>query len=200
MIQYYRIDHRGLQTIDKNHEPQWVQLQDPSEAEITSIIRDYQLPNDIFIAKDYPDEVSRYETIYSPYHHHLSELVLFNLHPNSNLPMEEQLQPISFIFTDKVVISCANQGCKTLDQFIINHQNHITSIELFLLHMILSIYQNFAHELEAMKKIIDRLDQNARITTKNEELFLLSDTERKLVYLDHTLSDQALALKNLWND
>lgn len=45
-------------------------------------------------------------------------------------------------------------------------------------------------ELTEMKKRIDSLDQEARKTTENEELYKQADLERDIVYIDHTLRDQ----------
>lgn len=200
MIKYYAISANGTQLTNDPTSAQWIRLQDPSQEEIYEIIDTYKLPDGLFIMEDYPDEVSRYEKIYSQDHDSLAELVLFNLNHDEHLPMEDQLQPISFIFSENFVISCANQGSETIDTFLDENHHHIYSVELFIIHIIHFIYHHFAFELDTMKRVIDRLDQNARVTTKNEELFLLADTERELVYLDHTLEDQALALKNLWND
>ena len=41
------------------------------------------------------------------------------------------------------------------------------------------------------------MDAAARKTTENNELFNLADTERDMVYLDHTLKDQNLTVNHL---
>lgn len=52
------------------------------------------------------------------------------------------------------------------------------------------LYTHYIEELLEIKKDIDELDVAARKTTENDALFKLADTERKIVYLDHTLADQ----------
>ena len=72
--------------------------------------------------------------------------------------------------------------------------------ETLIGHLISLINVHFVSELRRQKQTIDQLDRSARVTTKNAELFKLADTERDLVYLQHTLEDQRRVLARLWKD
>ena len=63
----------------------------------------------------------------------------------------------------------------------------------------LDIYTHYVKELKEMKKRIDSLDQEARKTTENEELYKQADLERDIVYIDHTLRDQKGTMDALWD-
>ncbi|MGM0212880.1 magnesium transporter [Enterococcus sp. AZ109] len=60
------------------------------------------------------------------------------------------------------------------------------------------VYTHYIAELLRVKETIDELDQAARKTTKNDELFRMADTERDVVFIDHTLKGQTKTLKALW--
>ena len=199
MIHYYCID-QGIQATENKEAANWLQLQSPSKGEVQAIIDKFQLPADIFIASERPDEVARLEHIDSLGPDRFYELVIFNINPKDSLPMEEQIQPISFIFSDKVLITCSNQDSDIMDVLLTNYQDQVTSIESFILYAILHIYRLFIEQLDILKSDIDVLDQNARKTMSAQELFTLADTERELVFIDHTLKDQALAMATLWKE
>lgn len=199
MITYYHIEN-GIQDGIPKSQANWIRMQNPSQEEITSILNEFQLPKDIFIATDRPDEVARLEKISHPSKTTFYELVIFNMNPESSLPMEEQIQPISFIFSEDILITCSNQGSEIMDDIIKMHGSDVDSIESFILYAILYIYRSFIRELDYLKVAIDQLDQDARQTTSTDELFSLADTERELVFIDHSLKDQANAVTALWNE
>lgn len=63
-----------------------------------------------------------------------------------------------------------------------------------LLVLIQSIFYQNNHLNEKLKSIyqkIQKLDQAARKTTKTKELTALTDVTKELVFLEHTLEDQA---------
>lgn len=198
MITYYKILD-GIQECTED-EANWIRLQNPSNEEVTRIIETFTLPDDIFIAAERPDEVARLERIDHPTYDHCYELVVFDINPDSSLPMEVQLEPISFIRVGNKLITCSSHGAETLNTFMKKYNDRITNIETFIAYSLLRIYRGFARELDQIKVQIDKLDREARQTTKNEKLFLLADMEREMVFLDNTLKDQDPVVNELWEN
>lgn len=199
MISYYAITNQAIQETDATT-ANWIHLEQPNRDEIQRLIDRFELPQDIFIATDRPDIVARLEKIPDHKQNTFYEFVVFNLHPQSSLPMEEQLQPVSFIFSEDRVITCTNQKISLFQGLLNQYADKIHSIPSFIVYAVLSIYRQYIRELDNIKQTIDKLDLDARQTMSADELFLLADTERELVFLDHTLKDQATAVQTLWRD
>ncbi|SEQ38071.1 magnesium transporter [Ignavigranum ruoffiae] len=199
MISYYSIDKNKIQESELS-QSNWIHLEQPTSEEVQVVIECFHLPQDIFIATDRPDIVARLEKIPDDRAESLYEFVVFSLDPHSALPMEQQLQPLSFIFSEDLVITCSYHQTTISQNLLSNYAQKINSIPTFIVYAILCIYRQYIRELDVMKETIDKLDRDARQTMSADELFLLADTERELVFLDHTLKDQATAVQTLWQD
>lgn len=62
------------------------------------------------------------------------------------------------------------------------------------------IYSHYIQELRKIKEVIDALDDDARETTKNEALDRLANTERVVIFLDHTLQEQKETLQTFFEE
>ncbi len=199
MIDHYLIQPDGVTTTSRDN-ANWIVLQDASDDETQQVIDTYELPANIFDNANEGVEVSelkklkhtRFATSYS--------LVLTNLSAATDDSIEERLEPLSFVVTDQFLITYVCQDSTFIERLLEQHATEITSNELLVSYAILEIYEHYVMELTALKTTIDELDQAARETTRNDELFRLANTQRTMVFLDQTLQDQAKTLKAMFNN
>ncbi|MBU7465232.1 magnesium transporter CorA family protein [Lactiplantibacillus pentosus] len=199
MIDHYLIQSDGITTTSRDN-ANWIVLQGASDDETQQVIDTYELPANIFDNANEGVEVSelkklkhtRFATSYS--------LVLTNLSAATDDSIEKRLEPLSFIVTDQFLITYVCQDSTFIERLLEQHATEITSNELLVSYAILEIYEHYVMELTALKTTIDELDQAARETTRNDELFRLANTQRTMVFLDQTLQDQAKTLEAMFKN
>lgn len=199
MILRFSITKDGI--ISANEELcNWLVIQEASETELTQIVKKYQLPHDLFIGGDDAEEITHYEKMPNGKLGELTILSLMNLNTAQDLPIEKRLEPLIFVFAHELTITFVGDNSHFIDDFLTQHAQKITSKERLCAYIIKMTYTHYLKELKHIKKEIDALDQAARTTTKNEELFRLADTQRTMVYLDNTLQGQKETLNYLWEE
>lgn len=200
MINYYQItSDRGIKQSDEET-GNWMSLQDLTDKEQQDIIKKYHLPNDIFLGVDQAEEVSRLERLDGTKLKDAYILVITNLSAETDARIEQRLEPLIFILSDTLLITHVKQKSEFLDRLLEKYSEKTTSLEKLCAYVILMVYAHYTAELLRLKETIDHLDESARETTRNDELFLLADTERDVVYIDHTLQGQTKTLKALWEN
>lgn len=200
MITYYEItDKQGIQKSSSN-EGNWIVLEKATESEQADIVSTYQLPRNIFIGGDEAEEVSRLEQMDNPVLGDIKILVLTNLSAKTDQSIEQRLEPLIFIISDALIITYVGDNSNFVDRFIKRFSNETSDLNKLCANVIYLTYAHFIKELLRVKKVIDELDQAARKTTENEALFRLADTQRDVIYLDHTLRGQAKTLTILWEE
>lgn len=196
MLDDYFIGRKGVMTTDEDHS-NWLVIDSSNTKEIEQVIKKYELPQDIFVGVSYPEEVSRMEELTGTSLNQPISLVLLNL-SNEKETIEKRLTPISFVYSNDLLISCVDKKTDFFVRLIEKYGQVINTFEKAIAYSILEIYTHFVKELKVMKKKIDALDKEARKTTENEELYKQADLEREIVYIDHTLRDQKATLDQLW--
>lgn len=200
MISYYNISSQKGMMNGTKEQMNWLVLSKASLAEQKQVIKDYQLPKEIFSGGDEAEEISHLIKMKNKQLGLISVLSLTNLSANTQQIIEERLAPLIFIFSDDLVITYVGDNSDFIERFQEKYAPEITSAQRLCAFVILMIYTRYIKELSTLKQTIDHLDEAARKTTENEELFRLADTERTIVYLDHTLSGQKDTLNQLWQD
>ncbi|MFD1465153.1 magnesium transporter CorA family protein [Lapidilactobacillus mulanensis] len=200
MYQHYQITETGVAEKNRADETNWLVLNEATPAELAEIITQYNLPDDIFQAGDQAEEVTRYETLSDTNLTNAQVLVLIDLSAENEERIEQRLQPITIIKSDELLIFHLCKGSNFTERLIQKYEQKLSSVARVIGFSIYAMATHFIVELEHKKEIIDQLDRSARVTTKNTELFRLADTQRDMVYLDHTLTDQRDTLKKLWQD
>lgn len=199
MIDYYTIKEEAPLKKASKDVANWLVMSNATDEDRTEIIKEFRLPEDIFAGSEKPEEVSRLERIRDGRLSDVYSLVLTDLSHDADAAIEERLKPITFIFSTELVITYVPRNSNFVERLLAKHGEKIHNPETLITYSALMIYSHYVQELLAVKKTIDELDESARKTTENKALFRLADTERTLVYLDHTLTDQKGTLKQLWD-
>ncbi|OTN75696.1 hypothetical protein A5886_000772 [Enterococcus sp. 8G7_MSG3316] len=189
MFRYYKIEEKKVTESTKD-DYNWLVITGSDPNEQRELLDRYQLPEDIFIGSNEPEEVSRLEHLRNTKLTHPMLYTLIDLSEVTNERIEDRLEPITFIYADDLMITYASDRSNLIERLIEKHEQDIDHFEDVIAYATLMIYTHFIKGLQHMKRRIDELDEAARKTTENNELFNLADTERDMVYLDHTLRDQ----------
>lgn len=114
MREYFTVNESGF-TKSTQDAYNVVLLQEPVDTVATQeIIKQHHLPRDLFLGSDVPEAVSRLERLQETNLSNAFALVLLNLTSDMTLPVEERLQPISFIKSDSLLIL---YSCKQTNLF-----------------------------------------------------------------------------------
>lgn len=196
MFYYYKVDGQRIQEATKE-DHNWLIIQDSTEEERGKVLKKYRLPADIYIGTDEPEEVSRIERLWDTNLKNPISLILVDLGANKEEHVEKRLEPISFILSEDLLITYIAKDSQLLDHLIEKHPD-VKNFNELIAYSLLMIYTHYIMDLKRLKKRIDHLDASARNTTENKELFRLADTERDVVYLDHTLKDQDTTVREFF--
>lgn len=195
MIHYYSVDEKGLQKSSTASGNFWFYNQ-PTNNEIAALCAEFELPEDLFDGLHHPEEVSRLEVMHTDRHGTVAAAVFLDLERVAETTIEKRLKPIIMFLTEEKLVM-ATFGNDHLPKKLLRQAQPIQTLEQVMATCILVMYTEYVKELRRLKKDIDHLDQAARKTTENEELYRLADLERSVVYLEKTLENQKETLQQL---
>ncbi|KRM79350.1 mit family metal ion transporter cora [Lapidilactobacillus dextrinicus DSM 20335] len=200
MLTYYEINEKsGIKKGTQEH-GNWLVLSKATASEQQQVIETYQLPQDIFKGADEAEEIARFEEMSNSKLGDFKILSITDLSAETEVKIEARLEPLIFIIASHQIITYIGDNSIAVKRFVEKYPTEVTSTAKLLGLMVLMIYTHYIKELLTIKKTIDQLDQSARKTTETAELHRLADTERDVVFLDHTLRGQKKILSHLWDD
>jgi len=171
----------------------------PSLEEKNEIIEAYNLPEDVFDFDDLPTVAPRIEFLYNE---KLGDTLIFVfsniVRTEENSSVEARLETHTFILGQEKMFWITNKDTATLNQELIELKSFtIDSLESVILNAGLLSYTHFTAELAKQKRIIDQLNQTVVDSTKRQVLIDVSETERNMVMLRHTIDTQEVAFTRL---
>lgn len=83
-LRYYFVDDEKKVTETDENKYNWLILDNKKPEEIQQAIKEFELPDDIFVGTEYPEEVSRMERLYETKLAHPFSLVVINLDQSDN--------------------------------------------------------------------------------------------------------------------
>ncbi|MBO1304676.1 magnesium transporter CorA family protein [Enterococcus sp. 669A] len=183
------LEQSTITTGEKTRE--WLSITAPTEEEILSYAAKFDLPKDVFTLHPFTEEVSRIEILDSDKLGQCVSLVLISYQVEQDVSdsVEGALLPISFLFSEDRVITVASDTYELLKM-----QRMFEACEgdaaQFIIAYILYTYHNYLLALNKQKRMIDEVNEASKNSTEKDNLILLRDIEKNLVYLEHTLDDQ----------
>lgn len=156
----------------------------------------------MFDFDDIPHVAPRIESLYNE---NLGDTLIFVfsniIDVDDNTSVEKRLESHTFILGQEVLFWFMNDKDSTLDeQFLKKKGSQTDSLQSILLNAGLISYTNFTDELHKQKRVIDELNERAINTTSRDVLIDVSDTERNMVMLQHTIDTQEKAFTKLLED
>lgn len=173
-----------------------------SDEEERVFLKKYNLPQDVFYFDDIKPVAPRYENIQNKFLGETIILVLSNIVPSKTPSnVEDRLESHVFILGEQQLFWFIKDEDSQFDKELIKiHSQDVSSIQSIIMHAALLSYSHFTEELAYQKEQIDYLNKQADNRTSNEILSQVTDTERNLVILEHTISTQENAIHYLLKD
>lgn len=169
-----------------NHEPQILIYEKATTNDLATIAANWEIDPSLFEKITSATEVSQFSSLPQRIMTNAKLLITFDFNYSTSA-IEKELLPIIAIFDQKHLILCSSGDLSELK----NKIRDLTEPLTIIIHSLLFQNQHLDQKLSQIKRKIDQLDQAARQTTKTKELTALTDVTRELVYLEHTLEDQA---------
>ncbi|MGG5317890.1 magnesium transporter CorA family protein [Enterococcus sp. AZ072] len=169
----------------------WLSIIEPTEEQIQQYTVQFDLPKDIFTLHPFTEEVSRAETLSSNELGSCVSLVLvsYQVEKDASNSVEGALLPISFLFSDELIITVSSGNFERL-KIQRMFEECEGEVAPFIISYLLYTYHNYLVALNKQKRMIDEVNDVSKNSTEKENLILLRDIEKNLVYLEHTLDDQ----------
>lgn len=196
MLQTFIIKDQQLQiTTGQDQEATVFLLSSPTQDEIQSICRQFDLAPVTFARRNSAVEVSRFHTLKSRILTDAQLLVMFDFNFDYR-PIDDQLTPAIVIFDHRHLIICTQNSAvsfKSLQAAVSEHD----LIAAIVFHPVDFWLDNLNHAMKKFEKEITRLNDAADTTIKNDELHALARLVRKFAYFEHTVNDQTSTINAL---
>ncbi|KRM20650.1 magnesium transporter CorA family protein [Latilactobacillus graminis] len=202
MLETYRFDSakKKLTKHTKIQSNSWINVTDPSTAEIDLLTKKLHIPSDFIYYSLDADESARAE--HDPDYH--ATLIIFDmpiLEKDSKNPDKYlyKTSPLGIIVTDSAILTINKTPVSFLQSFIdgqikgFNPQDYHRSV-LQILFRISTIYLQYLRDINRSRETIETRLQNS---LQNEELFDLMTIQRGLVYFMMSLKTDKMVLASL---
>lgn len=190
MIYAYSINEENIVHLIENHKSykaDWLHLTDPSETELENLAAEYKFPIDFLNSAFDPDEVARYENL-----EELKEglwnlvILLFPIKTkDKNGYLEYITRPLSIIVSEKLLITASLELPYYLKDIMNNqlvHSIDITNHVQFILHVAMSISNDYIHYLKEINKATEQLEENISESSESAQLLKLMKLQKSLVF------------------
>lgn len=188
-------DDKLLELNQDNIEPgAWISLIKPTAEELIITERLTQAPQDFVRSALDPEESSRIEIE----DNHI--LVLINVPVNhEDRPGEYDTIPLGIIVTPDFFVTICQEQNDVLQSFTETRYRYFSTYKRtrFLFQLLYHSALLFLKDLRQMARKSDRIEQDLRLSMKNEELFQLLDLQKGLTYYSMSLRSNRVVVERL---
>lgn len=189
------LDDRLLELSQDNIEPgAWISLIKPTAEELIITERLTEAPQDFVRSALDPEESSRIEIE----DNHI--LVLINVPVNhEDRPGEYDTIPLGIIVTPDFFVTICQEHNDILQSFTETRYRYFSTYKRtrFLFQLLYHSALLFLKDLRQMARKSDRIEQDLRLSMKNEELFQLLDLQKGLTYYSMSLRSNRVVVERL---
>lgn len=195
MIRYFKVLQAGkVAAVDPASNANWLHLENPSEAEIESVVFAYKIPRDYLLSTLDPDEVSRGEKIEQSV---IEKPVLLSLlYPLETPGMEGQgsyeTRTISVIMTADVLLTCSKDKPSFLEK-IMQEEFELVKEPLnercLAIEIAWQISRAYVFATRDINARIAAIHKSLRQSTKSETLLQLAELDKSVVYLSTAVEE-----------
>lgn len=195
MISFYKTVNGRIAPIESAEENCWINVVAPTDAEIESLVHDYEIEPDFFRASLDEEESSHIDSEDG------KTLVIIDV-PISEKPDDNLIyytMPIGIIFVEKHIITVSLKDNPVIQEFsdgvVRNVQTNLKT--QFVLHIFYRIANRFLQYLKQIDKISSFVETELRKSMRNKELTQLMDLEKSLVYFSTSLKSNEVTLEKI---
>ena len=195
MIAYYKTVNGRVRPREEFEEGCWVNVVNPDEREINSLIHQFSLEQDFIRAALDEEESSRIEAEDG------NTLIILDA-PVAERKKDEvsyYTLPLGILVTPSCVITVSLRENAILSEFAEGVVKGVqTNLKTqFVLRLMLRVAQRFLQFLKQIDKLSSSLEKQLRKSMKNKELINLLDVEKSLVYFSTSLKSDETTLEKL---
>ncbi|MCI8554254.1 MAG: magnesium transporter CorA family protein [Clostridiales bacterium] len=195
MLNYYMTINGRLRRIDEPCEGCWIDVVNPDEREINSLIQDYALEPDFLRAALDEEESSRIESEDG------NTLIIIDspVAEKGDSGVTYYTLPIGILVTPHHVITVSLRENAIIAEFAEGVVKGIqTDLKTqFVLHIMLRVATRYLQFLKQIDKLSSLLEKQLRKSMKNKELIQLLDVQKSLVYFSTSLKADETTLEKL---
>ena len=195
MIAYYKTVNGRVRPRDEFEEGCWVNVVNPDEREINSLIHQFSLEQDFIRAALDEEESSRIEAEDG------NTLIILDapVAERQKDEVSDYTLPLGILVTPSCVITVSLRENAILSEFAEGVVKGVqTNLKTqFVLRLMLRVAQRFLQFLKQIDKLSSSLEKQLRKSMKNKELINLLDVEKSLVYFSTSLKSDETTLEKL---
>lgn len=194
MLNIYKtlVDTKKLKQVDEITEDSWIDLTNPTEKEIDTVVEKTKVDKDLILKMMDEDELPRIEQSGNA-----ALIVIDTPCIEENLYMTN---PLGIIITNNnYVITIAPKKIPVLNEFRKNVIKDFRTAKKirFLIQILLKTASMYLRILRQIDKDIEEKEEKLKVKTTNEDLIELLSTEKTLVYFMTSLKANDLVLEKL---
>lgn len=205
MIQYFSSDEQQLTPLAKPEmsvtTPSWINVEAPTDEEIATLTKMYQLPKHYFSAILDDQENSRVIGLDGPKNAPLMILMQYPKYTTSPLGyLGYNTYPIIFILTTDTIITVSNHPAAFIQHFVMHQQSLgqvIADHETFISHILWYISHDFVTALQGNANQMNRLERQLTTATKNEQIYQIMALQKTLIEFDIALNQNQSVLEKI---
>lgn len=195
MISYYKTIDERLTAIEELDANCWVSLTDPTESEISYIVKELSLDPDFVRAALDEEESSRIETddgkvliiIDIPQVEREGEAVIYST------------MPLGIIIAEKNIVTVCLKESNIIREFAAGSAKRIKTEHKtqFVLYLLYNVANRFLQYLKQIDKISAHVEKKLHKSMKNQELIQLLDLEKSLVFFSTSLKSNEVTMEKI---
>ena len=194
MLNIYKtlVDTKTIKKVDEITEDSWIDLTNPTEKEIDTVVEKTKVDKDLILKMMDEDELPRIEQSGNA-----ALIVIDTPCIEENLYMTN---PLGIIITNNnYVITIAPKKIPVLNEFRKNVIKDFRTAKKirFLIQILLKTASMYLRILRQIDKDIEEKEEKLKVKTTNEDLIELLSTEKTLVYFMTSLKANDLVLEKL---
>ncbi|TGJ76287.1 magnesium transporter CorA family protein [Caproiciproducens galactitolivorans] len=195
MLSYYKTIDGHITPIPSCEPGCWINCVAPDDAEVNSLISDFNIEPDFFRAAMDEEESSHIDREDS------STLIIIDIPviEKSGKNITYSTMPVGIIITEKNVITVSTKENPVISEFSEDVVKDVqTNMKTrFILHIMLRVATRYLQYLKQIDKISSFIEKELRKSMKNSELIQLLDIEKSLVYFSSSLKANEITIEKI---
>lgn len=195
MIAYYKTIGNVVEPIDAIEDNCWINLINPTDAEIASVTEVLSLDPDFVRAALDEEETSRVEA------EETQTLIIIDIpfaQKQNNILTYETI-PLGIIITPKNIVTVCLKDTMSLREFTEGRVKNVhTNLKTrFIFQMLYKVASHYLLYLRQIDKISNYVEKQLHVSMKNKEVIQLLDLQKSLVFFSTSLKANELTLEKL---
>ncbi|GAP14493.1 Mg2+ and Co2+ transporters [Longilinea arvoryzae] len=195
MISIYKSTEKGLESIEEIVNGCWINLTDPTPAEIEKVTA-LGIPQD-FIT--YPLDVDERARTEREDDGKILIVIKVPMYVGPTVDVPYTTIPLGFVITDTVLVTVCRHSHEIIQEFASGRVRGLSTAKRnrFILKVLLSTANKYLAYLRDINRTVDALEDKAQKAMRNKEVYELLKFQKSLVYFTTALKSNELVFERL---